>query len=160
VDDPAFAPADGPFSVHTRWIETEWLGSPAASKLEPWAGAAADADVPAREVVVVEVNGRRLEVSLPAGLGAATATPAPRRTTRRTRAAEASGDDLTAPMQGTVVTVAVANGGTVAAGDLVLVLEAMKMEQPIVAHKAGTVSGLAVTPGGTVTAGAVICAIT
>ncbi len=60
-------------------------------------------------------------------------------------------------MQGTIVKIAVEDGQTVAAGDLVVVLEAMKMEQPITAHKAGTVTGLAAEVGQTVTSGAVIC---
>jgi acetyl-CoA/propionyl-CoA carboxylase biotin carboxyl carrier protein len=60
-------------------------------------------------------------------------------------------------MQGTIVKVAVAEGATVAAGDLIVVLEAMKMEQPLNAHKAGTVTGLTAEVGATVAAGAVIC---
>jgi acetyl-CoA/propionyl-CoA carboxylase biotin carboxyl carrier protein len=62
-------------------------------------------------------------------------------------------------MQGTIVKVAVEEGATVAAGDLVVVLEAMKMEQPITAHKAGTVTGLAAEVGASVTSGAVLCTI-
>jgi acetyl-CoA/propionyl-CoA carboxylase biotin carboxyl carrier protein len=154
VEDPAFAPAGGPFTVHTRWIETEFAGG-----LEPWPGRADAAAEPPREHLVVEVNGKRLEISLPAGRGAPEPA-APRRGPRRGASAEPSGDDLTAPMQGTVVSVAVTDGATVAAGDLVLVLEAMKMEQPITAHKAGTVTGLALAVGQTVTGGATICAIT
>ena len=71
----------------------------------------------------------------------------------------ASGDSLTSPMQGTIVKVAVEDGATVEAGDLIVVLEAMKMEQPITAHKAGTVSGLSAEVGAAVTSGAVICTI-
>ncbi len=167
VADPAFAPADptAAFAVHTRWIETEFDNT-----IEPWSGGAADApEAPERQTVVVEVGGRRLEVSLPGGLslggggsggGSATRRAAPRRSGGAKAGAAASGDSLTAPMQGTIVKIAVEDGTTVAQGDLVVVLEAMKMEQPITAHKAGTVSGLAAQVGATVGNGAVICQIT
>ncbi|TFI47023.1 biotin/lipoyl-binding protein, partial [Micrococcus endophyticus] len=74
-------------------------------------------------------------------------------------AAAVSTDALTAPMQGTVVKVAAENGQTVAEGDLIVVVEAMKMEQPLTAHRAGVVSGLEVEPGQTVSAGTVIATI-
>jgi acetyl-CoA/propionyl-CoA carboxylase, biotin carboxylase, biotin carboxyl carrier protein len=156
VRDPDFT--DEPFRVHTRWIETEWSGG-----LEPWAGSPAEVAEPAaRETVVVEVGGKRLEVTLPAGLGAssAAATPAARparRSGSRSGAAAAGGDALTSPMQGTIVKIAVAEGDEVAAGDLVVVLEAMKMEQPLTAHKSGTVKGLSATVGETVASGSTIC---
>jgi acetyl-CoA/propionyl-CoA carboxylase biotin carboxyl carrier protein len=155
VRDPAFVD----FTVHTRWIETEWTGG-----VPPFTGATAAAPAAERETVVVEVGGRRLEVSLPANLTGGTATAAPprspaRRPGRRTTPA-AGADTLTAPMQGTIVKIAVQNGDPVAEGDLVVVLEAMKMEQPLQAHRAGTVSGLAVEIGATVTAGTPICTIT
>jgi acetyl-CoA/propionyl-CoA carboxylase, biotin carboxylase, biotin carboxyl carrier protein len=154
VRDPDFT--DEPFRVHTRWIETDWK-----NELSPWSGAAPDAEEPAaRETVVVEVGGKRLEVTLPAGLGAvgnpAGAKPA-RRSKSKAGAAGPGGDVLTSPMQGTIVKIAVSEGDEVAAGDLVVVLEAMKMEQPITAHKAGTVKGLAATVGEVVTSGATIC---
>ncbi len=157
VRDPAFT--GEPFSVHTRWIETEWAGG-----VEPYTGAVAAEDEPAtRETVVVEVGGRRLEVTLPAGLGASAAgggagRAAPKRSRSR-RGAAAGGDALTSPMQGTIVKIAVADGDRVAEGDLVVVLEAMKMEQPLTAHKAGTVKGLTAAVGEVVTSGAVICEI-
>jgi len=161
VVDPAFAPADGaPFAVHTRWIETEY-----DNKLTPYAGAGADApEAEERQTVTVEVGGRRLEVVLPAGLaaaGPAGAGPAKkaRRTTAKKAGAAASGDALTSPMQGTIVKVAVEDGQTVAEGDLIVVLEAMKMEQPLNAHKAGTVTGLSAEVGATVTSGSVLCEI-
>ncbi|MCW2539242.1 MAG: Biotin carboxylase of acetyl-CoA carboxylase / Biotin carboxyl carrier protein of acetyl-CoA [Frankiales bacterium] len=159
VRDPAFAPADGaPFTVFTRWIETEF-----DNQIPAFSGAAeAGTEDGARETVVVEVGGKRLEVSLPAGFsvgGGGGAKQAPKRTSARKASAAASGDSLTAPMQGTIVKVAVSDGDTVAAGDLVVVLEAMKMEQPINAHKAGTVTGLTAEAGSVVTAGAVICEI-
>ncbi|GAA3617343.1 biotin carboxylase N-terminal domain-containing protein [Kineosporia mesophila] len=158
VADPAFA--SEPFSVHTRWIETEFDNT-----IAPWTGPAAD-DAPEepRERVVVEVGGKRLEVVLPAGLGTsgtarASATDgkkAPRRTRNRAAAA-VSGDALTSPMQGTIVKVAVEEGQRLEVGDLVVVLEAMKMEQPLTAHKAGTVTALTAEIGRTVTSGALIC---
>ncbi|MGQ0842567.1 MAG: acetyl/propionyl/methylcrotonyl-CoA carboxylase subunit alpha [Sporichthyaceae bacterium] len=161
VVDPAFAPKDGkPFAVHTRWIETEY-----DNKLTPYAGAAADApEVGARETVVVEVGGKRLEVVLPAGFAASGPAPAAggpkaRKSGAKKAGAAASGDSLTSPMQGTIVKVAVEEGATVAAGDLVVVLEAMKMEQPLTAHKAGTVTGLNAEVGATVTSGSVLCEI-
>ena len=161
LQDADFVPAEGPFRVHTRWIETEF-----ANTLPAWIGdrAAADADDEARRKVTVEVGGKRLEVVLPESLGAS-AKPAngngrARRGSRsRTTSAAASGNELTSPMQGTIVKVAVEEGAQVAEGDLVVVLEAMKMEQPLTAHKAGTISGLAAVAGATVPAGAVIASI-
>jgi acetyl-CoA/propionyl-CoA carboxylase biotin carboxyl carrier protein len=112
--------------------------------------------------VVVEVGGRRIEVSLPAELAVPPAKATPVRTRARRAAVTApvvSGDTLTSPMQGTVVRVAVADGQQVAVGELVAVVEAMKMEQPLNAHKAGTIVGLAVEVGQTVTSGAALCEI-
>jgi acetyl-CoA/propionyl-CoA carboxylase biotin carboxyl carrier protein len=158
VSDPAFAGADG-FGVHTRWIETEF-----DNQLAPYAGDADGAtEEGARERVTVEVGGKRLEVVLPASLGVtatgATAKKPARRAAGKSKGAAASGDSLTSPMQGTIVKLAVAEGSVVAEGDLVVVLEAMKMEQPLNAHKAGTVTGLSAEVGATVTAGAVLCEI-
>ncbi len=164
VRDPAFT--DEPFRVHTRWIETEFGGG-----IEPWSAgpAPAEADYPAgdqgqRERITVEVSGKRLEVVLPAGLGVADApaggagAAGGRRMSRGRRTpAAASGDDLVSPMQGTITKIVAAEGEQVSAGDTVVVLEAMKMEQPLTAHKDGTVTGLGVEIGQTVSAGAVIC---
>jgi acetyl-CoA/propionyl-CoA carboxylase biotin carboxyl carrier protein len=104
-----------------------------------------------------------VEVVLPGGLGAvATAgggAKKPKRKTGGGGAAAASGDSLTSPMQGTVVKIAVEDGQEVAEGDLVVVIEAMKMEQPINAHKAGTISNLSATVGETIGAGAVVADI-
>ncbi len=109
---------------------------------------------------MVEVGGKRIEVSVPAMGGAAVARTAnaPKRggSARKANAA-ASGDTLASPMQGTIVKLGVADGDEVAEGDLIVVLEAMKMEQPLTAHKDGTVGELAVEVGQTVSAGAVIC---
>ena len=157
VRDEAFTSA--PFTVHTRWIETEFAGG-----IDPWSGpqpGAADG-APARERITVEVSGKRLEVVLPAGLGAAGPATAPRREPRGRRGGgaaggKASGDELASPMQGTITKIVAAEGDQVSAGDTIVVLEAMKMEQPLTAHKDGTVTGLAVQVGQTVPAGEVIC---
>jgi len=167
LDAEAFAPADAgtPFSVHTRWIETEFADALAGLSAAP-AAAPADEDAPALERVVVEVGGKRLEVVLPAALGlarpgASRPGAGPRRPARRASGpkAAANGTTLASPMQGTIVKVAVEDGASVAEGDLVVVLEAMKMEQPLVAHRAGTVSGLAASVGASVSAGTAICEI-
>ena len=161
VRDPAFAPADPeqPFTIHNRWIETEF-----DNDIPPYGGAAEGEEPEPRETVVVEVGGRRLEVTLPAGLGAGVAgggggAKKARKAGGKKAASAASGDSLTAPMQGTIVKVAVEDGATVEAGDLVVVLEAMKMEQPLTAHKAGTISGLTASVGEPVSAGTVLCDI-
>ncbi|WP_433016954.1 biotin carboxylase N-terminal domain-containing protein [Kribbella sp. CA-294648] len=159
VSDPAFIGADR-FQVHTRWIETEF-----DNQIPPYAGPVDVAEADERETVTVEVGGKRLEVVLPAGLGAsaAAAGTAKKKPSRRAgssgKGAAASGDSLTSPMQGTIVKIAVEEGATVAEGDLIVVLEAMKMEQPLNAHKAGTVTGLSAEVGATVAAGAAICEI-
>ena len=155
VQDPAFT--SEPFTVHNRWIETEFDNT-----LPPYAGVAElDEAAEPRESVTVEVAGRRLTVSLPAGLGASGGAKkaAPRRGGGKRAGAAGSGNSLTSPMQGTIVKVAVSEGASVEAGELVVVLEAMKMEQPLNAHKAGTVRGLALALGEVVTSGAVICEI-
>ena len=165
VSDPAFIGEDDGFSVHTRWIETEWENS-----VEPFTGGEPldEEDNLPRQTVVVEVGGRRLEVSLPGDLalgngsgasaGVVRKKPKPRKRGAQAGAA-ASGDAVTAPMQGTVVKVAVEEGQQVAAGDLVVVLEAMKMENPVTAHKDGTIAGLAVEAGAAITQGTVLAEI-
>ena len=162
VSDPAFAPADpdAPFTVHTRWIETEMTND-----IEPYGGDVAEGDEAGeRQKITVEVGGKRLDVVLPAGIalgggGGAAKKKAPKRSAGKGGGAAASGDSLTAPMQGTIVKVAVEEGQQVAEGDLVLVLEAMKMEQPLNAHKAGVITGLSAEAGATVSNGAVLCEI-
>ncbi|MGA9871519.1 MAG: acetyl/propionyl/methylcrotonyl-CoA carboxylase subunit alpha [Rhodococcus sp. (in: high G+C Gram-positive bacteria)] len=163
VSDPAFIGDGESFDVHTRWIETEW-----DNQVPPFtAGEPIDEeDAAPRQSVVVEVGGRRVEVSLPGqfslgGGNAAAADGAIRRKPKARRrggagAGAASGDAVTAPMQGTVVKVAVEEGQEVAEGDLIAVLEAMKMENPVNAHKAGIVTGLAVSPGSAITQGSVL----
>ncbi|MFE4260086.1 acetyl/propionyl/methylcrotonyl-CoA carboxylase subunit alpha [Streptomyces sp. NPDC056883] len=160
VIDPAFT-AD-PFTIHTRWIETEFVNEipaftvPAAEDSE---------DEPGRETVVVEVGGKRLEVSLPSSLGMTLARTAaaggakPKRRAAKKSGPAASGDTLASPMQGTIVKVAVEEGQQVNEGDLIVVLEAMKMEQPLNAHRSGTIVGLSAEVGASLTSGAAICEI-
>ena len=156
VRDPAFASPDS-LSVHTRWIETEFSTILPAQEAEP------SEPAQERETITVEVGGKRLEVVVPRRAAAVASAPAdrPRRTTRQagSTANGSSGTALISPMQGTIIKIAVADGQQVTAGDTVVVLEAMKMEQPLVAHKDGTITDLTVTVGQTVIAGATICAI-
>jgi acetyl-CoA/propionyl-CoA carboxylase biotin carboxyl carrier protein len=157
VRDPAYVGDGERFTVHTRWIETEFDNT-----IEPFTDAGEAPEEEPRQTVVVEVGGRRLEVSLPGGFaaGAAPATGAPRAKPRKRgggKAATVSGDAVAAPMQGTIVKIAVEDGQQVAAGELLVVLEAMKMENPVTAHKSGTVTGLSVRAGETVTQGSVLC---
>ncbi len=166
LESPDFVPTQGPFRVHTRWIETEFTDQLAAltTKVAPSTVPEAESP-PATERVVVEVGGKRLEVVLPAGLamasGRARAAHAARRPQRRAAAQTTNGGSaaLTTPMQGTIVKVAVEDGTVVAQGDLVVVLEAMKMEQPLVAHRAGVVRMLSAEVGANVTTGTTICEI-
>ncbi len=168
LDAPAFAPesADAPFSVYTSWIESEFLDDLKALAPTPAVPAETEEE-PATERVVVEVGGKRLEVVLPAGLNIGggrgrPSTNGARRPARRSGAKVAStpsGDSLTSPMQGTIVKVAIEDGATVAEGDLIVVLEAMKMEQPLLAHKAGVVKSLSAALGSSVSSGTVICEI-
>ena len=166
VQDPAFAPeltgSTDPFTVHTRWIETEFVND-----IKPFTAPAdteAD-DETGRETVVVEVGGKRLEVSLPSSLGMSLARTGlaagakPKRRAAKKSGPAASGDTLASPMQGTIVKIAVEEGQEVQEGDLIVVLEAMKMEQPLNAHKSGTIKGLGAEVGASVTSGAPICEI-
>ena len=154
VTDPAFAAPDGSLRVHTRWIETEFSASLPAQ--DP----ASVADPPDREKLTVEVDGKKLEVTVPrrAAVSTARSPERPRRATRQGAAAPAK-STLISPMQGTIIKIAVAEGQQVQAGAVVVVLEAMKMEQPLTAHKNGTITGLSVAIGRTVTSGEAICQI-
>ncbi|MFF1381519.1 acetyl/propionyl/methylcrotonyl-CoA carboxylase subunit alpha [Streptomyces sp. NPDC058308] len=166
VRDSAFAPeltgSSDPFTVHTRWIETEFV-----NEIPPFTatGDAETDEEPGRETVVVEVGGKRLEVSLPSSLGMTIARTAaaggarPKRRAAKKSGPAASGDTLASPMQGTIVKVAVEEGQEVNEGDLVVVLEAMKMEQPLNAHRSGTIKGLTAEVGASLTSGAMICEI-
>jgi len=168
VRDPAFIGDENGFTVHTRWIETEF-----ENNIEPFTGGEPldEEDAQPRQKVVVEVGGRRLEVSLPGdlalgggGAGGSGASGVLRKKPKARKrgahgGAAASGDAVTAPMQGTVVKVAVEEGQEVAAGDLVVVLEAMKMENPVTAHKDGVITGLSAEAGSAITQGTVLCEI-
>jgi acetyl-CoA/propionyl-CoA carboxylase biotin carboxyl carrier protein len=163
VEDPAFtASEEKDFLVHTRWIETEWDNT-----VPPFeGGAGADEETAPRQSVVVEVGGRRLEISLPGDLalgggngGGGASGKAPRKRSGKGGGAKVSGDAVTAPMQGTIIKVAVSDGDQVSAGDLIVVLEAMKMENPVTAHKDGTVTGLSAEAGSSITQGTVVCEI-
>ncbi|MCT9818790.1 ATP-grasp domain-containing protein [Microbacterium sp. W1N] len=156
VRDPAFTAEDGVFGVFTRWIETEFVND-----IAPWDGELESPEPGApRHTVVVEVGGKRLEVSLPeritqstAKVGRPVTAPPARRSHATSVTAGASGDAVTSPMQATIVKLAVEDGQQVVKGDLVVVLEAMKMEQPIQAHKDGVVGAIDANPGTTVSAG-------
>jgi acetyl-CoA/propionyl-CoA carboxylase biotin carboxyl carrier protein len=159
VRDPAFTAADGHFGVYTRWIETEFVND-----LEPWGGILADASEPEkRHSVVVEVEGKRVSVSLPTKLlpssGGVSNAPAPKRRAGGGGGFAATGTAVKAPMQATIVKVAVKEGDKVVKGDLVVVLEAMKMEQPLAAHKDGTIAKIDATVGTTVSSGHQLLAI-
>ncbi|MCR1784893.1 ATP-grasp domain-containing protein [Nocardioides carbamazepini] len=166
VNDPAWVGAstpsgEGSFDVYTTWIETDF-----DNQITPYGGAAGEPDEAGeKQKVVVEVGGKRIEVVLPAGLGglgggaAAGGAKKPKRAGGKKAGAAASGDSVTSPMQGTIVKVAVEEGQEVAEGDVVVVLEAMKMEQPLKAHKAGTITGLSAEVGVTIGNGEVVCEI-
>ena len=156
VRDPAFTAADGTFGVHTRWIETEFTG-----EIDPWDGELAPVSVAeARHTVVVEVSGKRLTVSLPTRVigapstaGRPAAAPPSRRGRTTTASAASSSEAVRAPMQATIIKVAVEEGQQVVKGDLVVVLEAMKMEQPLLAHRDGVVGAVDAVAGATVPSG-------
>ncbi|HJE51132.1 MAG TPA: ATP-grasp domain-containing protein [Tessaracoccus flavescens] len=162
LEDPAYVAEDGNFAVHTRWIETEFTG-----EIEPYKGILGEADDEAEpQVVTLEVNGKRVEVKLPGDFAPASggrSSKAAKKPTKRDRGGSKvsapSGDSLTTPMQGTIVKVSVEEGQQVAEGDTVAVIEAMKMEQPLKAHKDGVIVGLKVEAGQAVTAGEVLCEI-
>jgi len=163
LNAPEFVADDG-FGVYTTWIETGFAET--VKTLGRAGGAdASDGYGGATERVVVEVGGKRLEVVLPAALAQAgrararAGAPARRTMKKGSTMRASSGVTLSSPMQGTIVKVAVVDGATVAEGDLVVVLEAMKMEQPLTAHRAGVVTGLTAAVGSSVTAGALICDI-
>jgi acetyl-CoA/propionyl-CoA carboxylase biotin carboxyl carrier protein len=116
--------------------------------------------------MVVEVDGRAYRVRLPDGIVASAgrngrvqrrSSATPRRT--GTAVAAPTGNSLTSPIQGTVLSVAVEQGASVEAGQLICIVEAMKMENEITAHQSGTVTDLSVAPGGTVQTGATIAVI-
>lgn len=161
VREPAFTAEDGTFGVFTDWIETDFR-----NEIDSYTGDLGnpeETDPP--RTVVVEVNGKRVEVRLPASLQAPRqgSTTRSKRPTKRSRGghrpAQPSGNALASPMQGTIVKVSVVEGEEVSEGDQIVVLEAMKMEQPLVAHRAGIIRNLIAEPGTTVASGEVICEI-
>ena len=147
INDPNFAKD---FKVYTSYIENEFNNEiPAFSFKQGVADSKA-----ASQKVVAEVNGHRFEVLIH--------TPEPIQKRHRVKSnaiGQASGDSLNSPMQGTVVKIVKSNGDRVEPGDLVVVLEAMKMEQPLIAHKAGTIAKLQVSVGETVASGSTLCVI-
>jgi acetyl-CoA/propionyl-CoA carboxylase biotin carboxyl carrier protein len=159
VENPAFVGDENGFEIYTKWIEEVW-DNPIEPFVDP-ADLPEDESVPAHKVVV-EVDGRRVEISLPGDL-AIGGGAAPKKKAKKRRAsggaAGASGDAVAAPMQGTVIKVNVEDGQEVAEGDVIVVLEAMKMENPVKAHKSGKVEGLSVEAGAGVTKGQVLLEI-
>jgi acetyl-CoA/propionyl-CoA carboxylase biotin carboxyl carrier protein len=155
VNHPSFTAPDGKFGVYTRWIETEWDNT-----IEPWSGQVEElsAEEP-RQQVVVEVAGKRLEVSVPKRLlvgeigSAAGHAPKRAKSSHSSSHTGAKGNSLLAPMQSTVVKIAANEGQHVEEGELVVVLEAMKMEQPLTAHRSGTIASIGVSVGATISAG-------
>lgn len=159
VSDPAFVAEQNEFLVHTRWIETDF-----DNNIPAYESSDNDTSSQQRDTVVLEVNGKRIEVGIPANFGSATAVitrptaPGPKRTAGKVAPAS-TGDDLTSPMQGTVVKIAVSENQQVEQGDLIVVVEAMKMEQPLIAHKSGIIKNLQLEVGQTVSSGALLCKI-
>ena len=153
VTHPEFAAADGNFTVYTRWIEEDWDNQLPAYE-EPLDASQSSGDVVElpRENVVVEIDGQRVEITVPGELMAAGSS---QRRARRRRGASGqvaiTGDTVASPMQGTVIKVDVSEGQEVSEGDALLVLEAMKMENAVKAHKSGVVKGLSVHAGQGVT---------
>ncbi len=161
LEDPAFIASKAKdFAVHTRWIETEF-----AAEIEPWDGTIEDGFDQGElyRTVVVEVEGRRLKVGVPAGIFAAgqnaSLGKAPKRAITRLAGAGSAEGTISSPMQATVVKVLVSAGDSVVAGDLICVLEAMKMEQPIMAPKDGTVESVGVNVGDSITGGHIIAVV-
>ena len=147
LEDPAYTEN---FKIYTSYIENEFKND-----IPAFQSAVADVQTKvAAEKLVAEVNGKRFEILVHA--------PEPvvkRHRAKQASAAGASGTGLASPMQGTVVKIAVTEGQQVSAGDLIIVLEAMKMEQPLNAHRDGVIKNLKAVIGETVAAATVLCDI-
>ncbi|OWM44146.1 acetyl/propionyl/methylcrotonyl-CoA carboxylase subunit alpha [Corynebacterium diphtheriae] len=161
VENPAFIGDGEKFDVYTKWIEEEW-DNPIEPYVDPTDVDDEEAALPSQKVVV-EIDGRRVEIALPGDLALGGGAGAPKKKAKKRRAgcskAAISGDAVAAPMQGTVIKINAEEGTEVAEGDTVVVLEAMKMENPVKAHKSGVVTGLAIAAGEGVTKGQVLLEI-
>ena len=147
MEDPAFTEN---FTIHTSYIENEFT-----NEIPPFAQSALESQTHAApEHLVTEINGKRFEIFVHAP------EPVHKRHRAKQGASGASmGTALTSPMQGTVVKIAVEEGQIVEAGELIIVLEAMKMEQPLIAHRSGVISNLSAVIGETVSSGSTLCDI-
>ena len=147
MEDPAFTEN---FTIHTSYIENEFK-----NEIPPFAQSALESQThAASEHLVTEINGKRFEIFVHAP------EPVHKRHRAKQGASGASmGTALTSPMQGTVVKIAVEEGQIVEAGELIIVLEAMKMEQPLIAHRSGVISNLSAVIGETVSSGSTLCDI-
>lgn len=161
VENPAFIGDGEKFDVYTKWIEEEW-GNLIEPYVDPTEVDDEEAALPSQKVIV-EIDGRRVEIALPGDLALGGGSGAPKKKAKKRRAggskAAISGDAVAAPMQGTVIKINAEEGAEVAEGDTVVVLEAMKMENPVKAHKSGVVTGLAIAAGEGVTKGQVLLEI-
>jgi len=160
LESPDFTSETG-LGIHTRWIETDFADRVPADP--DYSTTAPDGE---RRTITVEVDGRRMAVGLPADLldgwaRSGGAMPAGVSIDAASDGDTAAADpgELRAGMAGTVVKWLVEPGAAVSAGDPVVVLEAMKMETQVSAHRDGTVTGLRAEAGGVVTAGAVLALI-
>ncbi|MGP6173816.1 acetyl/propionyl/methylcrotonyl-CoA carboxylase subunit alpha [Corynebacterium sp. A21] len=159
VENPAFVGDGEKFDIYTKWIEEVW-DNPIAPFVDP-ADVEADENEPSQKVVV-EIDGRRVEIALPGNFGITSGGSTKKKAKKRRAGGAkggASGDAVVAPMQGTVIKVNVEEGQEVTEGETIVILEAMKMENPVKAHKSGKVTGLVTEAGAGVTKGTVLLEI-